>query len=107
MTRQLTECLAHAGDMTLLLTQYGKPFTPSGFGNFFRDACNDAGLPNCSAHGLRKACATALAEAGASSKQIMSVGGWKNLQDVQIYIEKAEQKRLAKDAISLLERELN
>ena len=48
---------------------------------------------------------TPLAEAGASSKQIMSVGGWKNLQDVQIYIEKAEQKRLAKDAISLLERE--
>ena len=43
--------------------------------------------------------------ASASSKQIMSVGGWKNLQDVQIYIEKAEQKRLAQSAISLLERE--
>ena len=48
---------------------------------------------------------TLLAEAGASSKQIMSVGGWKNLQDVQIYIEKAEQKRLAQSAISLLEGE--
>ena len=105
MTRQLTECLAHAGDLTLLLTEWGKPFTAAGFGNFFRKACDDAGLPHCSAHGLRKACATALAEAGASSKQIMSVGGWKNLQDVQIYIEKAEQKRLAQSAISLLERE--
>ena len=48
---------------------------------------------------------TPLAETGAGSKQIMSVGGWKNLQDVQIYIEKAEQKRLAQSAISLLEGE--
>ena len=105
MTRQLTECLPHAGDLTLLITEYGKPFTPDGFGNFFRKACDDAGLPHCSAHGLRKACATALAEAGATSKEIMSVGGWKNLQDVQIYIEKAEQKRLAERAISKFERE--
>lgn len=105
MTRQLKECLPQAGDLTLLITEWGKPFTAAGFGNFFRKACDDAGLPNCSAHGLRKACATALAEAGATSKEIMSVGGWKNLQDVQIYIEKAEQKRLAERAISKFERE--
>ena len=44
-------------------------------------------------------------KAGATWKQITSVGGWENLQDVQIYIEKAEQKRLAERAISKFERE--
>ena len=29
--------------MTFLTTQFGKPFTAAGFGNRFRDQCNDAG----------------------------------------------------------------
>lgn len=35
------------GDMTFLMTEWGKPFTANGFGNWFRDRCNDAGLPHC------------------------------------------------------------
>src|ERR1035437_1217239 len=42
-------------NMTFLMTEKGAPFTPAGFGNWFRDQCNAAGLPQCSAHGLRKA----------------------------------------------------
>ncbi len=42
--------------LTFLTTEQGKPFTAAGFGNWFRDRCNEAGLPEgCSAHGLRKA----------------------------------------------------
>src|ERR1043166_6666752 len=43
------------GREPFLRTAYGKPFTSNGFGNWFRDRCNEAELPNCSAHGLRKA----------------------------------------------------
>ena len=38
-------------NMTFLLTARGKPFTPEGFSNWFRDRCNEAELPQCSAHG--------------------------------------------------------
>jgi integrase len=50
--------------MTFLITEWGKPFSRAGFGNWFRDQCDDAGLPQCSAHGLRKARAAILAERG-------------------------------------------
>src|SRR5258708_2180972 len=50
------------GHMSYLVTQHGKPFTAPGFGNKFRDRCNQAGLHHCSAHGIRKFDATAAAE---------------------------------------------
>jgi len=31
--------------LTFLTTQAGKPFSPAGFTNWFRDRCNEAGLP--------------------------------------------------------------
>ena len=34
------------GVKTFLVTEYGRPFTPAGFGNWFRDRCNEAALPN-------------------------------------------------------------
>ena len=33
--------------MTFLLTGQGRPFTVAGFGNWFRDRCNEAGLSQC------------------------------------------------------------
>ena len=33
------------GLKTFLVTEFGKPFADAGFGNKFRDWCNDAGLP--------------------------------------------------------------
>jgi integrase len=64
-------------NMTFLVTACGKPFTPAGFGNWFRERCNEAGLPHCSAHGLRKAAARRLAEAGCSNQQIKAITGHK------------------------------
>ena len=52
------------GVKTFLVTDYGKAFTPPGFGNWFRKRCDEAGLPHCSAHGLRKAFLRRMAEAG-------------------------------------------
>jgi integrase len=52
------------------VTQYGRAFTVAGFGNRFRDRCHEAGLPHCTAHGLRKAGATIAAENGAIDRQL-------------------------------------
>jgi integrase/recombinase XerD len=64
-----------SGHLALLTTEFGRPFTPAGFGNWFRDQCDQANLHHCSAHGLRKATAAALAEAGATAHEIAAVTG--------------------------------
>ena len=56
------------GELTFLINDLGRPFTAAGFGNKFRDWCNQAGLPHCSAHGVRKAGATIAAENGATTR---------------------------------------
>jgi integrase len=46
------------GNLTFIVTEFGRPFTPLGFGNRVRAWCDEAGLPHCSSHGVRKAGAT-------------------------------------------------
>jgi integrase len=86
-------------NMTFLLTEAGAPFTAAGFGNWFRDRCNEAGLQHCSAHGLRKACATRLANAGCTVEQIKAITGHKTLSEVARYTKAADQERNAKQAL--------
>src|SRR5262249_42172880 len=90
------------GPMTFLMTEQGKPFTANGFGNWFRDRCNEADLPHCSAHGLRKSGATFAAENGATPHQLMSIYGWLTLPQAEHYTRTAERKRLAAEGMPLL-----
>lgn len=91
-----------SGHMTFLVTTYGKPFTPAGFGNAMRDWCNQANLLHCSAHGLRKACATALAEAGATPHEIAAVTGHMSFEEIERYTRAARKRKLADTAIAKL-----
>jgi integrase len=90
------------GDLTFLETQYRKPFTTKGFGNWFRDRCNEAGLPHCTAHGLRKAGATIAAENGATTAQLMAIYDWSTPSQAEVYIRAANRTRLAVQAMPLL-----
>lgn len=54
-------------------------------------------------HGLRKAAATRLAEAGCSSKEIGSITGHTTLAMVELYTRKSDQKRHARAAMNKLE----
>lgn len=92
------------GDLTFLVTDYGRPFTANGFGGKFRDWCDQAGLPQCSAHGLRKAAATLAAENGATSQQLMAIFGWLTLKEAEHYTRTAERRKMAGDAMGLLVR---
>jgi integrase len=83
------------GRETWLETAFGKPHTAAGFGNIFRTWCVEAGLPQCSPHGLRKIGAVRAAEAGASEHELMAMFGWDDANMARIYTRKAAQKRLA------------
>lgn len=84
-----------ADNMTFLVTAFGKPFTANGFGNWFRKQCDAAGLPHCSAHGLRKTALRRMAEAGFTQQQIKSWSGHRGDAEVALYVRDANQAGLA------------
>jgi integrase len=89
--------------LTFLTTAFGKPFAAAGFTNWFRDACNAAGLPRgTSAHGLRKAACRRLAEAGCSANVIAAISGHKSLKEVERYTVAANQERMARMGVETL-----
>ena len=89
--------------VTLLTTNFGKPFSEKGFGNWMADRIAAAGLgEQCVTHGLRKAAARRLAEAGCSANEIAAVTGHMTLKEVGRYTKAAEQKTLATAAIRRL-----
>ena len=90
--------------LTFLTTPNGTPYTSQSFGNLMRRWCDEAGLPQCSAHGLRKAQARRLAEAGCSAHEIAAITGHKTLAEVQRYTAAADQVRLAESAIRTVSR---
>jgi integrase len=91
-----------SGNLTFLVTSHGHPFTDAGFGNWFRDACTAAGLPNrCAAHGLRKAACRRGAEAGWTVHQIAAWSGHKTLKEVERYTKAADQRRLAESTMNI------
>ena len=88
------------GVKAFLVTEYGKPFTPAGFGGWFRDRCNEAGLPQCSAHGLRKAFLRRMAEAGCSEDYIASISGHRDYREIRTYVAAANRSRMATDGMA-------
>jgi integrase len=100
--RKVIDSTPTLGVKTFLVTSFGKPFTPAGFGNWFRDRCNEAGLPDISAHGGRKATGRRLAEIGCSANQIAAILGHASLAEVQRYTKAADRKRLAREAMKML-----
>ena len=83
-----------------LVTDFGKPFTAAGFGNWFRDRADEAGLPQCSFHGLRKAAATRLIDRGCDVVETAAITGHASLKELQRYI--GDRKKAAKRAMGKL-----
>jgi integrase len=100
--RAIVEATPTIGMTTFLVTSFGKPYTATGFSNWFRGRCDQAGCPDVSAHGLRKAAARRLAEIGCSANQIASITGHASLSEVQRYTKAADRKRMAREAMKKL-----
>ncbi|MDE2385766.1 MAG: tyrosine-type recombinase/integrase [Alphaproteobacteria bacterium] len=88
---------------TFLETGWGKSFTANGFGNAFREWCDEAGLKHCTSHGLRKALAARLAELGATVHQIKDLLGHSALAMAALYTKGADQMINSDAALELFE----
>ena len=97
--------------LTFLVTELGRPFTANGFGNWFRDRCDEAklprkdaetGKPRCTPHGLRKSAATRFADRGTTVTELMSWFGWRTPAEAIRYVEAADRLRAAKAAAAKL-----
>jgi integrase len=104
-TKAIIKATPVTGADTYLVTEQGKPFTANGFGNKVRQWCDQAGLPECTSHGLRKLCLTRLADIeGIDVLSLAAISGHKDLRELQIYIDAADRKRRARRAIEQLEK---
>lgn len=83
-------------EQSLFITQENSPhpYKVTSFGNWFRKRCQEAGVPG-SIHGLRKAGATRLADAGASEWEIASYLAHADTTQARTYTRKANRARLA------------
>lgn len=85
---------------TLIVTEYGKPFSAAGFGNKMREWCDAANLPQCTAHGLRKALLRRGAELKVQQQGLKALGQWSQDREVALYVETANRRNLADDALT-------
>jgi site-specific recombinase XerD len=92
-----------SGKPTFLISERGTPFTKESLGNWFRERCDEAGLPQCAAHGLRKAASRRLAEIGLSNQTIKAITGHTTDSEVARYTAGADQEKLAEAAMDALE----
>lgn len=88
--------------MQFILSEYNRPYSAKGFGARMRKWCDQAKLPQCSSHGLRKAISRRLAEAGATTLQIGAVIGDTDLKAIEVYVAEANKETLAASGVAKL-----
>ena len=90
--------------VAMLTSRTGEPFTAASFGGWMAEKIEEAGLPSrCVPHGLRKAAARRLADAGCTPHQIMAITGHRSLKEVERYTKAAGQRGLAQAAMDHLQ----
>ena len=105
---ELADELAHIPLTQLVLLahgDHGKSYKPESLGNWFRDQCVNAGLPHCSAHGLRKAGARRLAEHGATEWEVMAFLAHGTAKEAGRYTAAANRTRLTSSGMAKLRAE--
>jgi integrase len=103
---ELAACLeaAERRGETIITTAYGKPFSEKSLTGRMADWTRSAGLePGCTLHGLRKTLGKALAEGGATTRQLMDVLGHKSMQHAELYSREAEQGKMARAGLKLID----
>jgi integrase len=91
-----------SGHLSFLVSALGRPYDRGSFGNSFRKLCDEAGCRGLSAHGLRKAAGTRLADIGCEVHEIASILGHTSLAMVELYTRQANRKTLSASAMRKL-----
>lgn len=101
MPQLIREIRDAGGDGVYLPTEYGRPFTPAGLGNWFAERCKEAKVPG-RLHGVRKAVPSLLAERGVSSREIMVLLGHATPRQGEVYTAAADRRVLAEAVMDRL-----
>lgn len=88
--------------LCFLVSERGRPFSAKSFGNRMRKWCDEAGLPHCTTHGLRKAVLRRMAEAMMGNAAMKAVSLHSDDKEVAIYTAQANQRLLAESAMRAL-----
>ena len=96
MSPALAEALAAGpcGELTFIATTSGRPMSKEGFGNWFSEIARAAGVTK-SAHGLRKAAATADALVGWTDAELDAKYGWTGRKMASLYTRSASREKLS------------
>lgn len=87
----------------VVLNAYGQPFSPKAIGMRMQEWTHAAGIPpGHTLHGLRKTLGKALAEHGATTRQLMEMLGHDSIEHAELYSREAEQRRLAEAGMEKL-----
>jgi integrase len=91
------------GNMTFLINGWDKPFTGTGFSEWFGKAAKAAGLPvGYTAHGLRKGCAKRLADQGCNVMEIAAITGHKSIKEIERYTAAYDRRKAARAGMAKL-----
>lgn len=86
-----------------ILGEHGRPFkSVEGLRQRVARWCDEAGLEERSSHGVRKAVAELLAEAGCTQYQIMAVMAHTQAKTSEVYTKGVERRNLAREAVAAL-----
>lgn len=102
---ELAAELAHLPPDQMMLLAHGeeaRPYSAVSLGKWFGRRCNEAGLPHCAAHGLRKAGARRLAEAGATEFEVMSFLAHSTAAEASRYVAAANRSTLTTSGLAKL-----
>lgn len=100
---ELERWKASRAAVTILTNARGEPWAPQHLSHMMKRGLVKIGLPGLNVHGLRKAAARRLAEAGATAHEIGAITGHQTLAMVAHYTSSANQEKLAGSAIAKLQ----
>ena len=88
--------------MLLAHGERAKAYSATPLGNWFKGRCKEAGLPHCTTHGLRKAGARRLAEAGATEWEVMAFLAHRTAKEASRYTAAANRSILTTSGMARL-----
>jgi integrase len=99
--RAVIEATPLTGLSTFLISRFGKPYSPNGLSDEFREWCDQAGLPRkYKLHGLRNTMGKTLAEHGCNPHEIGSVLAHSDIRSALHYSTDIERKAMAQKAMA-------
>jgi integrase len=100
--KEVIEATNESGEF-VVMTQWGKPFSAKALGMRMQRWTKAADIPpGHTLHGLRKTLGKALAEHGATTRQLMDVLGHDNIEHAELYSREASQRTMAADGMEKL-----